>query len=252
MRRLTVEGNNSHPLWSPDGERIAYGSDGDGMPGIFWRAADSSGVPERLTTAEEGVFHYPESFSPDGDWLSFRRDPQPAGGADTDVWILSTDSQETTPFAAIPDMFDFASAFSPDGRWLTYTSGVDINSFYLYAEPFPQTGERRRIGENIGVYGVWSQDGTELVYRRSAATDVTRSLVSISISTDPSFNFTTEQDLFGGIAVVSANRNFDILPDGERFVAVFPPGSATAAAVGDEIHVVLNWFEELTERVPVP
>ena len=44
-------------------------------------------------------------------------------------------------------------------------------------------------------------------------------------------------------------RDFDIFPDGERFVAVFPEEETTDLP---SINVVLNWFQELKERVPVP
>ena len=71
IRRLTQEGNNSRPVWTPDGKRIAYGSDREKAPGIYWQLADGSGLPERLTTAEDGSVHYPQSFSPDGKVLSF-------------------------------------------------------------------------------------------------------------------------------------------------------------------------------------
>ena len=255
MRRLTVEEDNTHPVWSRDGARIAYGSDGDGTPGVFWRAADGSGIAERLTTAEDGVLHYPESFSPDGGWLSFVEDGGALGGENTDLWILSIESREATAFAAVPGSYEFGSAFSPDGQWLTYTSSDGVSTpdnFHLYAEPFPQTGERRRIGESRGAYGVWAQDGTELIYRRSAANS-NRSLFGIRVSTDPSFNFTTEQELFAGVAVVPANRNFDVLPDGERFVVVLPADQPNnPEGPQPRLHVVLNWFEELKERVPVP
>jgi len=251
MRRLTVSGRNIHPLWSPDGDRIAYGSDGDGTAGIFWRAADGSGVAERLTTAEEGVRHRPESFSPDGRWLAFRRDVN--GDEDIGVWVLSLDTREVMPFADIAGGWDLGSAFSPDGRWLTYasTNGTrEGGDLHLYAEPFPQTGERRRIGENVGVYGTWSRDGTELIYRRNGTADGPRPLVAVRVSTDPGFSFTTETELFGGTFAPAGDRNFDVTPDPDRFVAVFVPTTAGAPAGGNRINVVLNWFEELKRLVP--
>ena len=49
-------------------------------------------------------------------------------------------------------------------------------------------------------------------------------------------------------------RDYDILPDGEQFVMVFPADrteSTTTRPFLNEIHIVLNWFTELFERVPV-
>ena len=47
-------------------------------------------------------------------------------------------------------------------------------------------------------------------------------------------------------------RPFDMMPNG-KFVALASPGqtSMTAGTLSQlEIHVVLNWFEELKQRVP--
>lgn len=241
MRRLTPEGHNVHPLWSPDGKRIAYASDGNGEPGIFWRPADGSGVAERLTAGPD----FPESFSPDGRWLSFRN-----GTQGQHVWLLSMESLETTALLETPESFDFGSAFSPDGRWLTYSAGPDIYNFHLYAEPFPQTGERRRIGEKTGVYGVWSADGTQLIYKRDPRADPRQSLVGIRISTEPAFSFSTEEELFSGVfsegGYFDDDRNFDVMPDGDEFIVVFPSPDQRPL---DRINVVLGWDQELIERV---
>ena len=88
IRRLTLEGNNIRPIWTPDGERVTFASDREETPGIYWQPADGSGVPERLTTVEEGTQHWPESWSPDGEPLSFAV----SSGGIAAVWPLSPDS----------------------------------------------------------------------------------------------------------------------------------------------------------------
>ena len=67
LRRLTFGGKNRYPIWSPDGQRIAYQSDREGDLGIFWQKADGTGSAERLTKPESGVEHRPESWSPDNE-----------------------------------------------------------------------------------------------------------------------------------------------------------------------------------------
>jgi len=48
---------------------------------------------------------------------------------------------------------------------------------------------------------------------------------------------------------------WDIHPDGKRFLMIKPPAStgAAPAAAGPrpKINIVVNWFEELKQRVPV-
>ena len=45
------------------------------------------------------------------------------------------------------------------------------------------------------------------------------------------------------------------MPDGERFVATVPVADEETEdeqAPPDQINIILNWVEELKERVPVP
>ena len=52
-------------------------------------------------------------------------------------------------------------------------------------------------------------------------------------------------DLYG------TDRTYDITPDGERFVMIKEGAEAGEQAARPQLSVVLNWFNELTERVPV-
>ena len=49
---------------------------------------------------------------------------------------------------------------------------------------------------------------------------------------------------------VPSYRDYDTTPDGERLIMVFPADQGEASA--RQINMVLNWFQELTERVPIP
>ena len=179
IRRLTLEGNNIRPIWTPDGEWVSFASDREETPGIYWQAADGSGVPERLTTAEEGTIHWPESWSPDGETLSFS--VASSGGAA--VWTLSRDSG-TTPevFVDEPGFIVRGSAFSPDGKWLVYHS-TESGGVEVFVQPFPKTGAKHRITQQGGNAPFWSPDGNELFYENSAL------LRGIDIRTDAAFTF---------------------------------------------------------------
>ena len=45
-------------------------------------------------------------------------------------------------------------------------------------------------------------------------------------------------------------RHYDITPDGQRFLMIGTRSDADEGAVSPRINVVLNWFEELKQRVP--
>ncbi len=80
-------------------------------------------------------------------------------------------------------------------------------------------------------------------------------LRGIDITTDAAFAFGNEQVLGmqGFLYLTGGIRTYDITPDGQRFLMIFPAsGTDSGAASTQRINVVQNWFEELKERVPVP
>jgi serine/threonine-protein kinase len=243
IRQLTFEGNNQRPVWTPDSQH--------GTMSLYWMPADGSGVAERLTTAEEGTTHRMWSWSPDGELLVFTvtRDDQ----TDRDIWTLSVDDRETQSLYHTPGTVYLGPELSPNGEWLAYGAGPIGNAADIYVEPFPPTGARHRISQDGGLYPLWSPEGSELFYRPGRGTGGI-TLRSVDIVTEPAFAFSNEQTLpVEGFNVVASYRDYDISPDGERLLMVFPADQPDS---GDpsrpQINIVLNWFEELKERVPVP
>jgi serine/threonine-protein kinase len=262
IQRLTLDGNNFRPVWTPSGDRIAFASDRDGTLSIYWHNADGSGVAEPLTVAEEGTAHWPEAFSPDGGTLLYRVERSASGnwdfqGNEMELWTVSLDDLDNPQvFAAEPlPVQTFGGVFSPDGRWVAYTKG-DTPSLDLsvYAKPYPPTGEEeRRVSQGLGVFPLWSHDGEELFYRPiTLGVGVVQTLRSISVSTSPAFTFSAERPVsIGEFLSVSYYRSFDITPDGDQFLVVLRAEQTDDSdPARQRMHVVLNWFEELKQRVP--
>jgi Tol biopolymer transport system component len=114
--RLTDEGRNNRPVWSPDGTRIAFSSDRSDGGSLYWRNSNGSGEATLLLSRERE--QYPESWSPDGRAISFLE--APAYGRTRDVWILPLEGE---PFAFTKTAsYERQAAFSPDGHWLAYVS----------------------------------------------------------------------------------------------------------------------------------
>ncbi len=248
IRQLTFEGDNRRPVWTPDSERITFASDRDGTMSLYWQPADGSGVAERLTTAEEETRHWPSSWSPDGKVFAFMVE----SGADWDIWTLSRDAEaEPQRLYDTPEMVYLGPEFSPDGKWLVFGFGPHPGGQDIYVEPFPPTGARRRISQDGGTWPMWSPDGSELFYRRVVG-GMETTLKSVDVITEPDFSFRNEQTLPPrDFVVVSFYRDYDIAPDGERFVMIFPAPGEESTESPQRIRIVLNWFEELKARVPV-
>jgi len=74
-------------------------------------------------------------------------------------------------------------------------------------------------------------------------------MMSVDISTQPAFAVGNPRQLFSGqyMTTTITIPNYDVSPDGQRFLMLKPNEQAQAAT---QINVVLNWFEDLKRRVP--
>jgi len=72
----------------------------------------------------------------------------------------------------------------------------------------------------------------------------------------PAFNAGNPASLFEGRFSLGAGtlaRNFDVSPDGERFLMIKQTGSEIDdGGSTQQLIAVFNWFEELKEMVPLP
>ncbi|MGE5835470.1 MAG: protein kinase domain-containing protein, partial [Acidobacteriota bacterium] len=97
MRRLTYGGNSRHPIWSSDGQHIAFQSDRDGDLAMFWQRADNTGQVERLTKPDQGVAHVPESWHPTSNVLLFSA----VKTGEVTLWALTLPDKKATPFGGV-------------------------------------------------------------------------------------------------------------------------------------------------------
>ena len=74
----------------------------------------------------------------------------------------------------------------------------------------------------------------------------------MDIVTQPAFAFSNEQTLpIEGFTVVGFYRGYDLTPDGERLVMVFPVDRTDGGeGARPQIIIVQNWFQELRRLVP--
>ena len=233
-RRLTLEGNNDIPIWTPDGKRVTFNSDRSGNINIYWKMADGSGDVEQLTSNQNTK--YPNSWSPDGRTLIFT-EVNPV--THMDIWELSTDGDRKAEPLVATNSADELLSLSPDGRWLAYTSD-ESGEFQIYVRPYPLTEERHQVSTAPGSEEpIWSQSGDEIFYRNGLR------WMSSVITTEPEFKWEEPQELFRGNYVNVRGHSYDVAPDG-RFLLLQSEQPLTIT----NLNVVLNWFEELKRLVP--
>jgi Tol biopolymer transport system component len=236
MTRLTFDGNyNLVSLWTPNGKRIAFTSNKEGPRNLFWQLADGSGGLERLTTS--GYTQLPGSWSPDGQLLAYSEVNSTTG---YDIWVLRLSDRTAQPF--LRTQFNEAvPQFSPDGHWLAYVSD-ESGRREIYVQPYPGPGGKWQISTEGGTEPLWNRNGRELFYRSGSK------MMVVDVSTQPSFTTGKPRMLFEAPYVLAAGTTpyYDVSSDGQRFLML----KHVEQAAPTQINVVLNWFEELKQKVP--
>src|ERR1700676_4621782 len=135
MSRFTFDPtqDNSSPIWSPDGSRIAFGSLRNGKWGIYQKPANGTGGEELLVESE--LPKVPRCWSPDGKFIVYTLRGPKTG---LDVWVLPLGDKKPVPF--LQSSFNERDPqISPNGKWIVYTSN-EAGRNEIYVRPFP-TGE---------------------------------------------------------------------------------------------------------------
>jgi serine/threonine-protein kinase len=250
---------NRHPVWTPDGQHIVYGSDvpaSDGEFGIWWIRSDGSSQPERLFGEKTPLQVF--SISPDGGAVAFVRT---GGDRPFEVWTLPLDLKDPDhPKSGKPEPFARESlggvdpAFSADGRWIAYRSGNGaIASGQITVRPFPSAPSAGHWtvseSESRAKFPVWSRNGRELFYLNSD------NRIMIVRYTANDHTFIPEKPRPWSPAPLfrptnNALWNLDIHPDGRRFVVLAPAESSSEEPITVHVTILLNFFDELRRRLP--
>jgi hypothetical protein len=79
-------------------------------------------------------------------------------------------------------------------------------------------------------------------------------MMSVPVEIASTFKAVVPRELFRGKYFSTAGHMWDLSPDGKRFLMmkkVESPGKPDAAEGPRSINIIVNWFEELRQRVPI-
>ena len=243
-RMTTHAASEGGMLWTPEGERVVFWSSRDQQRQVYSRSADGTGEAERLSDGATNV--QPWDFTADARQLLVAGFHAQLPESGWDVSLLEMDG-DGLPTPLLSGPFDEGRpALSADGRWLAFQSN-ESGDWEIYVQPFPGPGPRTQVSSGGGMSPVWGPAPGELFYRRE------QQVVFVQVTAGDEFEVGVSEVLFEDSYVPEddglSNRQYDIAPDGRLLMLREEPSLATEAV---RIVVVQNWFEELTERVPVP
>jgi serine/threonine-protein kinase len=135
---------------------------------------------------------------------------------------------------------------SPDGRWLAYESN-ESGRDEVYVRPFPNVETaRHQVSTGGGFAPLWSRTGRELFYYVAPDTIMAVSVRLADLALGP-----PQAVVKGPYASSGGWRHYDVSADGQRFLLLKEAQPADGQKpAAPEIHVVVNWTEELKRLVP--
>src|SRR5262245_24029938 len=184
------------PAWSPDGSKLVFVYDADGLSGTtLAMLANGASMPSLLSfqdpsmqpcwsgdgtkiaigygsniwilppdgSASQQVTHgnggeMVPTWSPSGDRIAFC-----AGGGNVDVWIVTVATGDVVQLTDNPAV-DCEPTWSPDGHWIAFCSNRG-GDFDIWAQGAPgTTAVRITSGPGDDVQPCWSPDGTRIAF----------------------------------------------------------------------------------------
>ncbi|HEV2200649.1 MAG TPA: protein kinase [Bryobacteraceae bacterium] len=246
VTRLTFEGKEHDPIWTPDGRSIVY-QDPEGMS---WTRADGGGKPQSLLRTKG--LAWPWSISPDGKRLAYFE----LGTLGYDLWSVPIEGDGVAlrarkPEALLQTPFDKRyPVFSPDERWLAYMSN-ESGAYEIYVRAFPDAssgGGKWQISSGGGTYPMWSRTARQLFFetldnRVMAAAYTVQGNSFVAEKPRP----WSERQLAN---LVNSSRNIDLAPDGKRFAVILPVEQAGSQQARSRVTFIENFSDEVRRKAP--
>jgi Tol biopolymer transport system component len=147
---------DSGPAFSPDGNRLAFGSDRAGSSQIYVSATDGSN-PVQLTSMKTGTTGSP-AWSADGKQIAFDSRANGQG----DIYLIGAEGG--SPHRLTKGPYDSGvQTWSRDGRWIYFTLIAPGPQIWKVS---PQGGDPIPVTKTGGMRAIEGKDGHSLYYLR--------------------------------------------------------------------------------------
>ena len=219
------QATGNFPVWSPDGGRIAFGSNRNGVYDIFLKSAHGSSADEVLLAS--GYNKFVMDWSRDGRFLLYGEDERP--NRKERLWVLSMPGDPKPSLYLDDDVGLRDGRFSPDGRWVAYTA-LQPSGPQVFIQSFPDPATKLQVSVDGGSRPAWRDDGRELFFLGAAS-----ELMAVAVTPGPSPRLGAPAPLFR-TNLYNSLLTYDVYRGGQRFVL-------PALQTGDQsVRVVLNWL----------
>lgn len=240
--RLTFgQSSFTSPVWSPDGNEIAFAEFRDGIFRILRKRANGAGDAQLMLQSSDSVS--PADWSPNGNFLLY----SVKHGQLSDLWILPP-GKGAQPFAFANTPFDESDGrFSPDGNWIAYQSN-ETGQYQIYVRGFSGTPGAAGSGKWMissagGRLPQWRSDGKEILWIQGGGVEL--SAITVDVVTSNGFNagLPRHRD-----AIPAAATAGTFSPDFKKDLLVIPESQADAQKGSQFFSVMVNWTSALKKQ----
>jgi Tol biopolymer transport system component/predicted Ser/Thr protein kinase len=216
---------NASPIWSPNGDRIAFGSRRNGKWGIYVKLANNTGTEELLSEDADNLI-MPMSWAPDNSVVYWTSNPKTLG----DIGILPLGGDRKTHLFLNSAADERNPQVSPDGKWIAYSSNATGRT-EVYIQSFPTGPGKWQISVNGGLFPRWRHDGKELYFLSIVsignimASDIRVNGASIERGV-PHALFQT--GYVNGVHSAGSYHAYSVTANGERFLIAQPENVISA------------------------
>jgi serine/threonine protein kinase len=237
---LTSDGASLAPIWTPDSQRVTFSTLKAGREEVYWQGLDGS--PSELLV-KGALREFPGAWSRDGQTLLYVESPP---SDEQQFQLLDVASRQSRRFLEDSRSVN-QPQISPDGRWVAFMQQLGPGRPQVHVAAL-NGAARRQISSVSGYAPTWAADGRTLYYRRITAVNGVDDFVAVDVSMLPAIG----KDRLAAPALAAVrggmhHTGYDVGADG-RLLVVQPSESEMAPL---HFEVVLNWQEELKQRLPV-
>jgi eukaryotic-like serine/threonine-protein kinase len=221
--------SNEFPVWSPDGNFLAFYSDRAGHGSVYKKAL--TGIAQDEVVDKDELTKRPTGWSPDGRFLI--EESAATSKTQNDIWVApalpGVGGEKPHPYLQT-EFSEGMAKISPNGKWLAYRSN-ETKRNEIYIMTFPNPGGKWQISTEGGSIPIWSRDGKQLFYVSSNNKMMAVDIHGTGANPEPGI----PRALFD-VRLGPKNPGFDVAKDGRFLIAV--PVEQTSSV---PINVVVNW-----------